>query len=326
MKRRLTCHPHRNVCGVATGLSGCQTFGRCIHRLRAIWLHRRYGYQGLQVSAITRAKGAMARKATVKSPKRTTYGFVRDHLQALYLFEDGAEGQTLSGHVRDYSGNALHGKLREGWARPTVRSFGIEGADGGIVVDTPLKFEQCGSIVLSAQLPTYEPQGSRYPWLIGHSEDAPLTPLTAAVGRNSGRAFVNTLIDKSNPGHGGFGIFRSGGTPGPSNPSRSSLEGTGSVIFTPWVLGIRWDSTSGYYELVTGDMRAYRETSCEHFSLGASITFGVANWVADIAPGEIPAGAQIFGAAFYSDSSALTLATAMRAMAKRVSGRGVVFG
>lgn len=271
---------------------------------------------------VIRIKGADFSGSGLPKLKTLRAGFPTEGLQGLYLFEEGEAGAAHAGQFIDSSGKGNHAAIRANWLQPTKRSYGMEGAAGGIAIVLPFNFGQSFTCAMAVALPT-EPEpasGARYPIILAAANDVGATPASAANGA-SGNALINSQIAAGGGFSWDWGVTRTGGIIQGSTTLRTSVPGTVGASKTPSVIGVHYDAATTQFVLRQGNNSAIATPSAQAlFPAAQSPVIGVMPYGGNQAPA---AGAQLMLAAFYEGGSDAFLVEVMAAAREKVAARGV---
>lgn len=250
-------------------------------------------------------------------------GMPADSLEALYLFNEGTDGQTVS-VFSDASGKGNHAALYGSYAAPIKRAWGLEVQSvNGLMLATNVPIgQQCTVIVaMESLLPGNETSVYQFPF----------GPSANNYSTNPAVTVTHTVSPTVNfSGHlavGNYALFD--GTVGRvvlGGPRHALVDGPTNN--QPTVLGLRIDAPNDTVKLranVGAELVVTRPEIGDHYAVdrGTIMLGAFANQAVRTAASP---NARLFGAAIYSRAlSDSVLATAMSAIRRNAEDAGIVF-
>jgi hypothetical protein len=267
------------------------------------------------MSVIIRIPGADFSSSGLPKLQRQIYGIPADSLTALYLFEDGADGATVS-TVTDSSGNGNHAELYAVSDPATKRSYGIEVAGNiGSTFDTGIVQTPEFTVIACAKHKVLELDYAGYPTFFTDTEG----------GYSNGHGNRLSLnIDLNTPNN-TVGVYDYGAEI--IGSARKLVPASEQLASDPFIVGLAVSGSAGEYKFksITGYKNSATskavEIANEYNGLSSTMLVGCWPHGADAA-----VDSEIYAYAIYD--KLLTdeeMSQAMTAIKSRVQLRGVVF-
>ena len=179
-------------------------------------------------------------------------GFPATDLYALYLAEEGANGQAHAGAFLDSSGHDRHAVLAPLWGQPIKESYGFTVPVNGIPIHTPLTLGGSFSVVMAVQIAAEGASAVNYANLLSPKASINVNIATGANPSNK-RFAVNALLQQTSGALGNVAIFAGDGSNIPGvTPANQRAPVPGSSGNVPKVIGLAFDKSAGALYLTDG--------------------------------------------------------------------------